>query len=196
MLVARHAPMVAAERSAGAGSKRGPVVLVRAERLEHRRWATERGRPLEGAGRVRGPEPHREVDVGGGRDTVAERPVGLVDDGQRDALHDPVEWEIRAEGPAARELLRRADRAPVRAVVVEAGARLAPEAARRDQPFLDRRRPEPLGKRIARGPAAFEDPARRRERDVDPGQVHQLEWAHREPRAAHGAIDGVDGHAA
>ena len=133
---------------------------------------------LERPGRMARAEPQRTVDVVLGGHALVAGPVRLVDDRQLDPLDDPVAGrrvEPLASGGYRCGIL--SDRPAV--VRVEPGARLAPEPAGLDQPLLDRRRPEPIGQRIAPRHEALVDPARGGEGHVDAGEVHQLERAHR-----------------
>ena len=74
-------------------------------------------------------------------------------------------------------------------VRVEAGASLASQPLRLDLALLQYRRPEPIGQRVASRLEPLVDPARGGEADVDAGEVHQLERAHRIARRPHRRID-------
>ena len=131
-----------------------------------------------------GAEPHREIDIGPQRDMLAERPVRLVDDGEHDAVDDL--GVVDRAGWVRRdvELRRRPDGAAPVLVPVEPATRLAAEMPGGDQPFLDRRRPEPVRELVAGVDRAGVDASCGGEVDVDADEVHQLERSHREPARA------------
>ena len=145
---------------------------------------------------MRRPEPHGEVDVGRRRDPVADGSEGFVDDGEGDAADHHRVGRARGRVVEPREVRRRTDRSAGLVVDVEAAVGLAPETPGPDEPLLDRRRTEPDRGGIPGRRPTLEDPSGRGQIDVEADQVHQFEWAHREARAAQGAVDGLDRGAA
>ena len=154
--------------------------------------ATQLRDSLERTDRMACAQPHRQIDIGPLRDMLAERAVRLVDDGEHDAVDDlgvvdRARWVRRDV-----ELRRRPDRAAPVLVAVEPETRLSTEMAGRDQPFLDRRRPEAFRERVASRDRSGVDAAGGGEVDVDADEVHELERSHREAGGADGRIDGQD----
>ena len=137
---------------------------------------------LERAMRVAGTESQGEVDDVGGCDALGGGQPRLVGDRVEDPIPDLRRGETLVRG-GCRRLHRLADPPPV-LVSIETLAGLAPEVAGGHQGFLDGRGPEPV-----RTPEALPDPRRGRQRDVDPGQVHQLERTHREAAVAQRLVD-------
>ncbi len=130
--------------------------------------------------------------MGRGRDIVTGRPVGLVDDGQRETPGDRGAVESIVAVCRPTEPRRRADALSLVVVQVEARIGLAPKAAVGDQPLLDGRGAETLGQRVGGGDRPGEDATRRREVDVEADQVHELERTHRVAVGSHGRIDPLD----
>ena len=139
---------------------------------------------------MRGTEPHREVDgrlVGG--DALVDRSLGLVGDGAEDPVADRLGGQTLVRDGRSGDIGHL--HAPTILVSVEAATGLPAEVTRGHEPLLDRRRSQPVGP-----VEPLPDPPRRREGDVDAGQVHQLERAHREAAGAQGGVDLVDPGAA
>ena len=122
----------------------GRLRLEPPQALHHRTQADLAG-ALERTQRMVGAELQGEVDVRGRRHPLLDRAVCLVDDGQVDAFHDGAQRQSGGPGSLRRRASpgsARPDGSAVRAVTVEAVARLAAETARRDHRLLHRRRPE------------------------------------------------------
>src|SRR6478752_4103856 len=137
-------------------------------------------RPLEWALRMPGTETKRQVDVRLGGDAVGGGAMGLAVDRLEDPRRDRRSVET---GFRARERRIHGAARPVR-VSVEALPGRTAEMPVGHKPLLDRRRAQAVG------PAeALPDAGRGSERDVDAGQVHELERTHRKARGAHRAVD-------
>ena len=118
-------------------------------------------------------------DIRSSRHALVDGTMGLGEDFR---VADPFDDRRARHGVAGRR--RHIDPATVRVVLVEAATALPPEPSLGDHRLLDRRRPEPIGIRVAALLETQLDRPSDREVDVEADEVDELERAHRGAVAA------------